>query len=504
MTSTQWVEYHVGTKRKSYNSLPTSNITAEAVTVDGIVLSQTDNAGVMVSHGRSYTANGMILTQTNTVIECAYDHMGRRATKKVTVDGEVTLLQRYIYRGYLQIDSGAPLCAFTLSGQTLRVCPTGLTAVVRFACCDLTRSNHPALWLITWDPTQPIATRPLSIQKDGTWYSAPTRLASQGSRSQVCSRLGVWLLKSQPAYGWDLTKNICELNGSNGYIRTTYSYSPYGLPSQSTNGATAGDVTQPIQWSSEYNDTELGLVYYNYRHYNPIDGRWIGRDRLELSNQNTYNFTYMPIYIVDILGEKLEKINTDDISSQEIGSNRHHGGKANCKYKLNINYETSLLSCNIVFKPNIVTEIKYVKDDNGYNEMHEKHHASICVKYWNMIVSELSHLENMTFSKFNNCAKLASDYALATRALRETQAALENYKFDANEYILINRMQLYSFAYNQYMKKLRELPNIIKDYNNKKTEFYKECLNKNCKINDDTTFPKNPIDENYRTPINLN
>ena len=65
LTSTQWVEYHVGTKRKSYNSLPTSNITAEAVTVDGFALSQTDNAGVTTTAGRSYTANGMIQTRTD-------------------------------------------------------------------------------------------------------------------------------------------------------------------------------------------------------------------------------------------------------------------------------------------------------------------------------------------------------------------------------------------------------------------------------------------------------
>ena len=269
LTSTQWVEYHVGTKRKSYNTLPTSNITAEAVTVDGFTLSQTDNAGVTTTAGRSYTANGMILTETNTDIECAYDHMGRRATKKVTVDGGIPLHQRYLYRGYLQI-----------------------------ACCDLTRSNHPALWFITWDPTQPIATRPLAIQKDGTWYSAPTRLASQGSRSQVCSRLGVWLLKSQPAYGWDLTKNICELYGSNGYIRTAYSYTPYGEITESANG-----VYQPIQWSSEYNDTEPGLVYYNYRHYNPMDGRWIGRDKVrEIGSTNLYGFTFNKLYVYDYLG----------------------------------------------------------------------------------------------------------------------------------------------------------------------------------------------------------
>ena len=52
----------------------------------------------------------------------------------------IELHQRYIYRGYLQV-----------------------------AACDLTRGGHPCLWLIVWDPTQPTATRPLAIQRDGTW-----------------------------------------------------------------------------------------------------------------------------------------------------------------------------------------------------------------------------------------------------------------------------------------------------------------------------------------------
>jgi len=188
--------------------------------------------------------------ESNTVVECAYDHMGRRATKKVTVDGAITLHQRYLYRGYLQI-----------------------------ACCDLTRSNHPCLWLITWDPTQPIATRPLAIQKDATWYT----------------------------YGWDLTKNICELYGTNGYIRTAYTYTPYGEVTESTNS-----VYQPIQWSSEFNDTELVLVYYNYRHYNPLDGRWLGRDRKLYNNLYQY-INNSAILLVDILGLKYILNSTPEI-----------------------------------------------------------------------------------------------------------------------------------------------------------------------------------------------
>ncbi len=183
---------------------------------------------------------------TITTVHCEYDYMGRRATKQVTTNGSITLHQRYIYRGYLQI-----------------------------AALDLTRAAHPALWYITWDPTQPVATRPLAIQKDGTWYT----------------------------YGWDLTKNICEVYGHAGYVRTAYTYAPYGEVTSE------GDVIQPIQWSSEYNDTELGLVYYNYRHYNPGDGRWLGRDKIvDPLSHNYYSYICSKLTsFYDYLGLKGKK-----------------------------------------------------------------------------------------------------------------------------------------------------------------------------------------------------
>ena len=170
-------------------------------------------------------------------VKCDYDFMGRRVFKKViSGTGTVTSHQRFIYRGYLQI-----------------------------ACVDLTRTNHPALWLITWDPTEPVATRPLAIQKDGTWYT----------------------------YGLDLTKNVCEVFGATGYIRTAYTYSPYGSVTAT------GNVTQPIQWSSEFYDEELGLVYYNWRYYNIGNGRWTNYDYFESINK--YKFD-SPVYMNDYLG----------------------------------------------------------------------------------------------------------------------------------------------------------------------------------------------------------
>ena len=538
LTSTQWVEYHVGTKRKSYNTLPTSNITAETVTVDGFALSQTDHAGVTTTSTRSYTANGMIHTRTdgrgnttttvtdkagrtltvtdaagnvtttvydlahdlpatvtdaqgntscyrydvrgrkvaewgtgmqptsfgyddadrmtsltsfrastetvstdpsdrtdgdvamwayhdasgmeisktyadtssvvkthdaenrpvsftstepNTVIEIAYDHMGRRATKKVTVDGEVTLHQRYLYRGYLQI-----------------------------ACCDLTRDNHPALWLITWDPTQPIATRPLAIQKDATWYT----------------------------YGWDLTKNICELYGTNGYIRTAYSYTPYGEVTESSNS-----VYQPIQWSSEYNDTELGLVYYNYRHYNPTDGRWLGRDKELPTEYNLYVYcrndalTRTDKYGLYSYANRASTTRTETYDKN--GYYETANGKTDTRFPGggNVYYKKNGMHCIKTRDVAYVGKITLYKSwdlskdyrnvyyfDREYKTVleHEYHHVDITINNWNMFVNTSKMFEGCYCSK--ECASLAGGLIDIYKSSYQNNTHLENAYFDMSEY----------------------------------------------------------------------
>ena len=48
-------------------------------------------------------------------------------------------------------------------------------------------------------------------------------------------------------------------------------------------GTSSGSVVpaNPLQWSSEIYDSELDLVYYNYRHYSPALGRFLSRDPIE-------------------------------------------------------------------------------------------------------------------------------------------------------------------------------------------------------------------------------
>ena len=119
---------------------------------------------------------------------------------------------------------------------------------------------------ILWDPTQPTATRPLAIQQGKKWHT----------------------------YAWDLTKNITALFTPTGNLSTTYTYTLFGKVS------VAGEVEQAIQWSSEMHDIELALVYYNYRYYNPSNGRWTRRDPIGIKGGvNLYGYVNNYIFSRD-------------------------------------------------------------------------------------------------------------------------------------------------------------------------------------------------------------
>ncbi|MFR9534993.1 MAG: RHS repeat-associated core domain-containing protein, partial [Rikenellaceae bacterium] len=142
------------------------------------------------------------------------------------------------------------------------------------AALDLTRTALSTLHMLTWNPAEPTATRPLALQISGTWFT----------------------------YGLDLSKNVTELFNTAGGVETCYTYSPFGAVTED------GDTTSPIQWSSEFYDSELALVYYNYRHYNPADGRWINRDPIGIEGGlNLYGFVGNRVWVWDVLGFEIQK-----------------------------------------------------------------------------------------------------------------------------------------------------------------------------------------------------
>ncbi|MFA6633046.1 MAG: RHS repeat-associated core domain-containing protein, partial [Kiritimatiellia bacterium] len=103
-------------------------------------------------------------------------------------------------------------------------------------------------------------------------------------------------------YAFDQAKNVTELFDSAGGIAAAYDHGPFGEDMAAT-GSAAG--LNPFRFSSEVWDGALGLVYYNWRHYNPLDGRFISRDPIgEQGGLNLYGFVGNdPVNNVDAFGQ---------------------------------------------------------------------------------------------------------------------------------------------------------------------------------------------------------
>ena len=124
----------------------------------------------------------------------------------------------------------------------------------------------------------------------------------------------LWMQRVSGSYNFfyfhDGNKNVSELvsyQSARG-VPAHYEYAPFGaLTAATTNTAfTAFNVadTNPYRFSSEYADDALGLVYYNYRHYDPCVGRWLNRDPIEEEGgKNLYAFcNNSPVLYYDVNG----------------------------------------------------------------------------------------------------------------------------------------------------------------------------------------------------------
>ncbi|UDQ96747.1 RHS repeat-associated core domain-containing protein [Lentisphaerota bacterium WC36G] len=98
----------------------------------------------------------------------------------------------------------------------------------------------------------------------------------------------------------DGNKNITQLiDLTTGEIANKYDYSPFGQLAK-----TDENVENVFKFSSEYAEKETGLIYYNYRYYNPSTGKWINRDPIqEKGGTNLYGFVVnKPVNYSDDLG----------------------------------------------------------------------------------------------------------------------------------------------------------------------------------------------------------
>ncbi|MEI3557635.1 MAG: RHS repeat-associated core domain-containing protein [Akkermansia muciniphila] len=190
----------------------------------------------------SYDANDRPVVFTSqdgrTTITCGYDYRGRRFEKKVVINGAVSSHSRFLYRNYLQV-----------------------------AQLDLTHPEPLLVKSYLWDPTVRTATRVLMM---------------------TCWKDNISQQEEHLYFMHDALKNVTSIFDGQQTRRARYEYAPFGSLL-----TTEGDMAREnkFRFSCEFSDDELGLVYYNYRHLNPADGRWINRDPIqEQAGRNLYGF----------------------------------------------------------------------------------------------------------------------------------------------------------------------------------------------------------------------
>ena len=213
-------------------------------------------------------------TQGDRRIECVYDYLNRRVEKSVYEGEALMSRKRFIYQGYLQI--------------------------AELDAADASESAEPVLRkTYLWDPLEPVATRVLAMS--------------------VFDETGTYV--EDLYYTHDALKNTTALFGIKAGRRALYEYGPYGNVLKMEGNAAE---INPFRFSSEYFDEETGLVQYNFRYYNPQDGRWISRDLINLidfrinisnyfnivgfnknlidKNNNQYSFISNKCYLIDKYG----------------------------------------------------------------------------------------------------------------------------------------------------------------------------------------------------------
>ena len=186
-----------------------------------------------------------LTSNTQTRVSMSFDHQGRRRMfLETAADGSTNHIDHFSYDNYL--------CVARNRWQ-----PGGTIATDRFV----------------WDPTEPVATRPLVFYQP----NAPPQL-----------------------YSIDGNKNVSDLvDADDGTISAHYEYAPFGEVILSS-----GDLalTNPFRFSSEYADDLIALVYYNYRHLDLVVGRWLCTDPItDFVGYNQYWFSLV-CFVPDFLG----------------------------------------------------------------------------------------------------------------------------------------------------------------------------------------------------------
>ena len=256
------------------------NVRDELISADEVSYNYDDIGNRTVAEGKTYTANNLNQYTTIDDFTPQYDADGNQTLIKIE-----TGIWSVVYNAEnrpIRWQSGDIVItmAFDRMGRRveMRTMKDDAETLQHFVydnylCIQQLRGTDNALYQsYVWDSTEPSATRPLVFQP---------------ASSEVAY------------YFHDGNKNVSDLVSLSGDV-VHYAYTPFGTP------IVSAPSENPLAFSSEYYDFALGYVYYNYRHYDPVIGRWLQRDPLaEMGGINLFSFlSNAPLASIDVLGKQ--------------------------------------------------------------------------------------------------------------------------------------------------------------------------------------------------------
>ncbi len=205
-----------------------------------------DLDGNLTSDGRwNYTwdaENRLVKMVANTSVgpqqrlDFAYDHQGRRITKRVWNNtagtGALTVDQKFLYDGWNLV-------------------------------AELNATNNAVIRNYVWGLDLSGSLQGAGGVGGLLWLRDSSTLNNQPSTHFV---------------SYDGNGNVLNLvNAADGKATAQYEYGPFGELIRATGPMAKAN---PIRWSTKYTDDETDLVMYHYRPYSSITGRFLSRDPL--------------------------------------------------------------------------------------------------------------------------------------------------------------------------------------------------------------------------------
>ena len=240
---------------------------------------------------------------------------------------------------------------------------------------------------------------------------------------------------------------------SNG-IGAHYDYAPFGAIVRTDSASSASfDIVSlnPFRFSSEYYDSELDLVYYNFRHYSPSLGRFLSRDPIEeQGGLNLYAFVRNMLFVIfDLNGQRANRIiisadqvpiEPGDVQTGFLAKFSKGRQSLSLHLAIGFNFLGTLIAEGSAEGVKIVYDKSFTKESflTSSEYLHEKTHFENYKKEYNALVDEFNSYHEKEFTYWGrfckNCPNKLSLYVTTRKALFREKCRVADLRLEYTDY----------------------------------------------------------------------